>query len=193
MRFALLVVVWFGCVAASAQHRSGQAASQDRSFDAVLEQVEAAQVQLVNGRPDAFKALWLHDDEVTLSGGLGGVIVKSWRQVSERLDWVATQYRDGTRTHEEVARYVGPDLAYVVPRETIRFRSPMDAKHVPVWQHLQLCVEPSKDRVRQQQAGGPGRLTRDRLGSGQHELRRRGRAWRRLGLLQLPSTRLLPA
>ena len=65
-----------------------------------------------------FKALWSHSEHVTLSGGLGGAIANGWTQVSERLDWVATQYTGGVRTHQEVARYVGQDLAYVVLRET---------------------------------------------------------------------------
>ena len=98
------------------------------SFDAMLAKVEAAQVQLLNGRAEAFKALWSHADDVTLSGGLGGVIAKGWAQVSERLDWVATQYGEGTRTHQEVVRNVGQDLAYVVGRETIRFKNPADGR-----------------------------------------------------------------
>lgn len=108
-----------------ANHQASQA-----SFDAMLRTVEAAQVELVNGQPGAFKALWSHSDDVTLSGGLGGVIAKGWVQVSERLDWVATQYADGARTHQEVSRYVGQDLAYVVLRETIRFKSPADHRSV---------------------------------------------------------------
>jgi len=96
------------------------------SIDAVLAEVEAAQVGLVNGQPGPFKALWSRGDDVTLSGGLGGAIAKGWTQVSARLDWVATQYADGVRTHREVARYVGQDLAYVVLRETIRFKNPAD-------------------------------------------------------------------
>lgn len=102
--------------------------SPDPSFTAFLAEVEAAQVHLVNGRPDAFKALWSHSDDVTLSGGLGGAIAKGWMQVSERLDWVATQYVGGARVHQEVSRYVGQDLAYVVLRETIRFKGPADGR-----------------------------------------------------------------
>ena len=110
--------------------------SRDASFTAFLAEVEAAQVDLVNGRPDAFKALWSHGDDVTLSGGLGGAIAKGWMQVSERLDWVATQYVGGARVHQEVTRYVGQDLAYVVLRETIRFKSPADGR--PVAQELRV-------------------------------------------------------
>jgi len=102
----------------------------DGSFDAVLASVEAAQVQLVNGQPGSFKALWSQREDVTLSGGLGGAIAKGWPQVSERLDWVATQYADGTRTHQEVARYIGQDVAYVVLRETIKFKNPADGRAI---------------------------------------------------------------
>ena len=112
----------------SFQSQTAPRPADDSSFDAVLATVEAAQVQLVNGQPGPFKALWSHADDVTLSGGLGGAIARGWREVSERLDWVATQYRDGARTHQELARYVGQDLAYVVLRETIRFKSPPDGR-----------------------------------------------------------------
>ena len=100
----------------------------DAGFDTVLATVEAAQVQLVNGQPGPFKALWSQREDVTLSGGLGGAIARGWPQVRERLDWVATQYADGMRTHQEVSRYIGQDLAYVVLRETIRFKNPADGR-----------------------------------------------------------------
>jgi ketosteroid isomerase-like protein len=57
-------------------------------------------------------------------------------QVSERLDWVATQDVGGARVHHEVARYVAQDLAYVVLRETIRFKSPANGR--PVVQELRV-------------------------------------------------------
>lgn len=112
----------------------------EEGFTAFLAEVEVAQVQLVNGRPGAFKALWSHRDDVTLSGGLGGAIAKGWSQVSERLDWVASQYADGTRTHEQVSRSVGQDLAYVVLRETIRFKAPGGGREVvQVLRVTQVC------------------------------------------------------
>lgn len=60
--------------------------------------------------------------------GLGGAIARGWAQVSERLDWVATQYAGGVRTQQEVVRYVGQDLAYVVLRESISFKNPADGR-----------------------------------------------------------------
>ncbi len=93
-------------------------------FEETLARVEAAQVELVRGRPAAFKALWSHRDDVTLTGGLGGAIEKGWGAVSQRLDWVSTQYADGSREHEEVVRFIGRDVAYVVQKEIIPFRVP---------------------------------------------------------------------
>jgi ketosteroid isomerase-like protein len=127
LAFSCLALVLLAGLPASTQNPSTPTAAA-AAFDAVLAEVEAAQVQLVNGHPGAFKALWSHSDDVTLSGGLGGAIAKGWTQVNERLDWVATQYVDGARSHQEVARYVGQDLAYVVLRETIRFKRPADRK-----------------------------------------------------------------
>ena len=102
--------------------------SGSSSFEAMLVQVEAAQVELVRGNPDAFKALWSHRDDVTLVGGLGGAIEKGWNRVSQRLDWVSSQYVDGRRKHEEVSRVVGHDIAHIVQRETIRFRAPSEPR-----------------------------------------------------------------
>ena len=107
---------------------SEQSPAASPSFDEVLREVEAAQTKLVNSQPDAFKALWSRSDDVTLSGGLGGAIAKGWAEVSARLDWVATQYADGARTHQEVSRFVGQDVAYVVLHETITFKSPADRR-----------------------------------------------------------------
>jgi hypothetical protein len=98
--------------------------SREAAFDQTLAQVEAAQVELVRGRPAAFKALWSNRDDVTLTGGLGGAIEKGWDNVSRRLDWVSSQYADGSREYEEVVRFIGQDVAYVVQKEIIHFRVP---------------------------------------------------------------------
>ena len=99
---------------------AGQSVTSD-TLQAFTTQVEAAQRELL-GRVEPFKALWSRSPDVTLTGGLGGAIEKGWERVSLRLDWVGSQYRDGTRTHEEIARGEGRDFAYIVQRETIRFK-----------------------------------------------------------------------
>ncbi len=40
------------------------------------------------------------------------------------------QYVEGARTHGVVSRYVGQDLAYVVMRETIKFKRPTDRREM---------------------------------------------------------------
>ena len=114
---------------------AGPQSGRDRTahevtFAEALAQVESAQVELVRGRPEAFKALWSHRDDVTLTGGLGGAIEKGWSNVSRRLEWVATQYAEGRREHQEIARVVGRDLAYVVQKEIIRYRVPGRTTHM---------------------------------------------------------------
>jgi ketosteroid isomerase-like protein len=105
-------------------------AQQAVGLDEVLHQVETAQIELVRGRPEAFKRLWSRGDDVTLVGGLGGEIARGWEAVGRRLDWVSTQYSEGSRSHEEISRVVGRDLALVVQRETIRFRSPGEDREI---------------------------------------------------------------
>ncbi len=127
-----MVLAWSALSVASASLAAGSGVSQSpeplagsaAAFDETLARVEAAQVELVNGRPEAFKALWSKRDDVTLTGGLGGAIEKGWGSVSLRLDWVSSQYADGRREHEEVVRFMGRDVAYVVQKEIIRFHVP---------------------------------------------------------------------
>ena len=122
-----LTLAWSPLAVGSASLTSVSVASQSQAplagreaaFDQTLAQVEAAQVELVRGRPATFKALWSHRGDVTLTGGLGGAIEKGWDNVSRRLDWVSSHYADGSREHEEVVRFIGQDVAYVVQREII--------------------------------------------------------------------------
>ena len=79
-----IVSAWSALAVGSASLTAVSVASQspqpftgsEAAFDETLAQVEAAQVELVLGRPAAFKALWSNRDDVTLTGGLGGAIEK---------------------------------------------------------------------------------------------------------------------
>ena len=81
-----IVLAWSALAVGSASLTAVSVASQspqpftgsEAAFDETLAQVEAAQVELVRGRPAAFKALWSNRDDVTLTGGLGGAIEKGW-------------------------------------------------------------------------------------------------------------------
>ena len=99
-----------------------------KDFQAMMAKVDAAQLELQNGRTAAFKALWSHADDVTLSGGFGGAIEKGWARVSKRLDWVGEQFSKGTNTIERIVVNASSDLAYVIQIEHLRFHVPGQAK-----------------------------------------------------------------
>ena len=99
-----------------------------QEFQTMLAKVDAAQLELQNGQPAAFKALWSHADDITLSGGFGGTVEKGWESISRRLDWVGAQFSKGTHTHERIVAKANGDLGYVVQIEHIRFHVPGQAK-----------------------------------------------------------------
>ncbi len=107
---------------------AGRAAAAGDDLEAMLARVDAAQLELQNGRAAAFKALWSHADDVTLLGGFGGTVERGWEAISRRLDWVGTQFSNGTHTHQRIASNVSGDLGYVVQLEHIRFQVPGQAK-----------------------------------------------------------------
>ena len=94
----------------------------------MLARVDAAQLELQNGKPAAFKALWSHADDITLSGGFGGTIEQGWEQIDRRLDWVGAQFSKGSNTIDRLVAHESGDLAYVVQLEHIRFRVPGQAQ-----------------------------------------------------------------
>jgi hypothetical protein len=118
----LLMAFGIPCDEALAATQSQPAVEEE--FQAALAKMDAAQLELQNGQPEAFKGLRSHADDVTLSGGFRGTIEKEWEQISRRLDWVGAQFADGTNTIERIAANANGDLAYVVQIEHIRFHAP---------------------------------------------------------------------
>ena len=108
--------------------QAAQKMAVGEEFQAMIDKVDSAQLELQNGRPAAFKALWSHADDVTLAGGFGGAIEKGWEQISRRLDWVGAQFSKGTHTHERIVANANGDLGYVVQIEHIRFHVPGKAE-----------------------------------------------------------------
>ena len=99
----------------------------DRSaagFQAFLTKLDAAQLELQNGKAEAFKSMWSHGDDITLSGGFGGTVEKGWTNVGKRLDWVGRQFSNGTNTIERVVTNQNGALAYVIQLEHISFTVP---------------------------------------------------------------------
>lgn len=120
----VLAIAW----TAGSTALSGATETESKDFLAALAQIDAAQLELQNGKPAAFKALWSHADDITLSGGFGGTIEKGWEQISRRLDWVGAQFSNGTNTIERVSAKANGDLGYVVQMEHIRFKVPGQEK-----------------------------------------------------------------
>lgn len=89
---------------------------------AFIASIEAAQEKFARGEPQDFKALWSHSDDVTLSGGLGGIVEVGWANVARRLDWASSNYEGGARSWQHVAGGAGGDFAYVVSKEVIAGR-----------------------------------------------------------------------
>lgn len=72
--------------------------------------------ELVEGRPEPFKALWSHAEDVVIMGAFGGY-ERGWEQVSARLDWAAKGIASTGRSVQNVVTVVGNGLAYTVDLE----------------------------------------------------------------------------
>jgi ketosteroid isomerase-like protein len=121
-RQAIPLIVLLICSEAAISQTATNVSS--KSFRAFLERLDAAQLELHNGRAEAFKSLWSHADDTTLSGGFGGSTEKGWDAISKRLDWVGQQFSNGTNTINRIVSNSDGDLAYVVQLEHIRFTVP---------------------------------------------------------------------
>ena len=100
----------------------------DAAFDSFLAKLDAAQVELQNGRAAAFKNMWSNGDDITLSGGFGGTVEKGWDAVSKRLDWVGANFSKGRNTIERLVTNHNETLGYTVQLEHISFVVPETGK-----------------------------------------------------------------
>lgn len=99
--------------------KPGAMVEGNSEWSAFVARIDAAQEEFAHGRPGDFKALWSHTDDVTLSGGLGGVVEVGWDRVAARLDWASSNYAEGDRSNRTIGGFVGDDLAYLVRKEII--------------------------------------------------------------------------
>jgi hypothetical protein len=87
--------------------------------DEVFEQYHLALGEFMKGNPEPVKKLFSHRDDVTFANPRGGV-ARGWEQVAETMERAASSRRDGEATgFEIVAKYVTPELAYVVEVERL--------------------------------------------------------------------------
>jgi ketosteroid isomerase-like protein len=86
-------------------------------LDEVIEQFHLAQGEFVNGNPEPVKRLFSHREDVTLANPLSPP-AHGWEQVAATMERAASQFRDGEFVgFETLAKYVTPELAYVVEIE----------------------------------------------------------------------------
>jgi ketosteroid isomerase-like protein len=88
----------------------------DSDWDRFVSGCQQALGDLVEGRPEPFKALWSHADDVVIMGAFGGY-ERGWEQVSARLDWASKGIKATDRAAENVVTVVGKDLAYTIDLE----------------------------------------------------------------------------
>ena len=106
----------------------GQKQINSQEFENFLVKLDAAQVELQDGKPGAFKSLWSHADDITLSGGFGGTIEKGWAPISKRLDWVGANFEKGKNSIDRLVANHDAKLGYVVQLEHISFVAPETGK-----------------------------------------------------------------
>lgn len=88
----------------------------DATWQRFVTECQAALDELVEGRPEPFKALWSHADDVVIMGAFGGR-ERGWQQVAGRLDWAASGIAATDRSVENIVTTVGTDLAFTVDLE----------------------------------------------------------------------------
>ncbi|MFY9614153.1 MAG: nuclear transport factor 2 family protein [Candidatus Dormiibacterota bacterium] len=89
-------------------------------LDQFVEQYHLALDEFFRGNADPAKAIYSHRDDASLANPFGPA-VRGWAQVAETIDRAAKNYREGAATgFETTARYVTPELAYLVEVESFK-------------------------------------------------------------------------
>jgi ketosteroid isomerase-like protein len=87
-------------------------------FDEVVEQYHLALGEFLKDIPQPVKSFFSHRDDVTLANPLVGLPAWEWERVAATLEHASSQFRDGENVgFETVAKYVTPELAYVLSIE----------------------------------------------------------------------------
>jgi ketosteroid isomerase-like protein len=76
----------------------------------------AAETALHNGNASPRKAMWSHQDPVTVFGA--AVSKQGWSEIEPMFDWLASGFTDGRQCeHDIIAAGASGDLAYIVAFE----------------------------------------------------------------------------
>jgi len=101
-------------------------------FDQVIEQSHLALGEFAKGNPEPLKNIYSHREDVSLANPFGPAM-RGWKQAAETMERAASYYRDGEVIgFENVAKYVTPDLAYIVEVERYKAKVGGSEDIVPV-------------------------------------------------------------
>jgi ketosteroid isomerase-like protein len=85
----------------------------------LIEQYQLALDEFMKGNPEPVQRLFSHRDDASLANPQGPA-VRGWEQVAEAMERAASTRRDGRFVgFETLAKYVTPELAYVVEVEQL--------------------------------------------------------------------------
>ena len=88
--------------------------------DELIEQYHLALGEFLKGNPEPVKKLFSHREDVTLNNPYGPP-VRGWKQVAQTMEHATSLRREGEASSlETVAKYVTPELAYVVQMERLK-------------------------------------------------------------------------
>jgi len=88
--------------------------------DELIERSHLALGEIVNGNPEPLKEIYSHRQDVSLANPFGPP-VRGWDESARAMEGSASNYRDGEIVgFENVAKYVTPELAYIVEMERYR-------------------------------------------------------------------------
>src|SRR5215204_2653206 len=83
-------------------------------LDEVIERCQLALGEFVKGNPQPMQVMFSHREDVSLNNPIAPP-ARGWEQVAQTMERAASNLRDGEITgFETVAKYVNPELAYVV-------------------------------------------------------------------------------
>ena len=111
-------------------------------FEQVIEQCQLAIGEFPKGNPEPMKAMFSHQEDVTLAN-LFGPPARGWEQVAELMERDASYVRDGEITgFEPVAKYVTPELAYIVWVERLKAKVGRRDDITPYAQRVTMIFRP---------------------------------------------------
>ena len=110
--------------------------------DELIEQWHLAAGEFVKGNPEPVKKLWSRREDVTLANPYGPP-VRGWEQVAKTIEHAASLRRDGEFVGSEmVAKYVTPELAYVVQLERAKAKVGAREDIIPIATRSTMIFRP---------------------------------------------------